>query len=353
MEEDDIYDSYEDEASDMSEPDENYALDSYEEEEPETSDVTNRIRKTSMFVNKHGNEWIAEAIQRPDPKSLWHSLWHEGEVCCLFADTNVGKSIYAVQIADEIGKEQPVLYFDFEMSDKQFQLRYTDPATNETYSFSKGFGRLEFSKDSQVLSDIDTIIEHIEAECVNYNAKVVIIDNITWLCNRSECGDAAGVLMQLLISLKKRLGLSIMVLAHTPKRCIYSALTQNSLAGSKRIANFMDSMFAIGLSKANRPQGRYIKQIKVRSCEMLYGETNVIVAELVKEGSLLQLRHTGFAAEADVMAEPDAEDEQRKESLAEIRRLLAEKKSYSEIAGELGMSKAAVGRWALKIKNAG
>ena len=62
-------------------------------------------------------------------------------------------------------------------------------------------------------------------------------------------------------------------------------LTQNSLAGSKRIANFMDSIFAIGASKKDRPSSRYIKQIKVRSCEMTYGEDNVIEVRLVKEGS--------------------------------------------------------------------
>ncbi len=51
-------------------------------------------------------------------------LWHEGEVCCLFADSNLGKSIFAVQMADEIARDQNVLYVDCELSDKQFQLRY-------------------------------------------------------------------------------------------------------------------------------------------------------------------------------------------------------------------------------------
>lgn len=50
-----------------------------------------------------------------------------------------------------------------------------------------------------------------------------------------------------------------------------------------------------------------------------------------------------FVTEAKLIAEPDADDEKRKESLAEIIRLLVEKKLYSEIAGEFGMSMATVG----------
>ncbi len=50
-----------------------------------------------------------------------------GELSCLFADSNVmGKSILAVQIADRIARTDNVLYLDFELSEKQFQLRYTN-----------------------------------------------------------------------------------------------------------------------------------------------------------------------------------------------------------------------------------
>ena len=44
----------------------------------------------------------------------------------MFADSNVGKSILAVQIADRIARTDNVLYLDFELSEKQFQLRYTN-----------------------------------------------------------------------------------------------------------------------------------------------------------------------------------------------------------------------------------
>lgn len=141
-------------------------------------------------------------------------------------------------------------------------------------------------------------------------------------------------------------GLSILVLAHTPKRNISSPLTQNSLAGSKRIANFMDSMFAIGLSKNNRPFGRYIKQIKVRSSDMMYGETNVIVAELRKDGDYIHLVHTGNSWEKNELEEPEIDDIERIEARKEILRRLDEGQSVRQIAEEMRVSSKTI--WKVK-----
>lgn len=89
--------------------------------------------KLECFIAKPANQWIEEARLRPIPKMLFGELWYEGELCILFADTNTGKSILAVQIADSISKGEPIcnfqlevapqkiVYFDFELSDKQFE----------------------------------------------------------------------------------------------------------------------------------------------------------------------------------------------------------------------------------------
>ena len=55
--------------------------------------------QVGMLTLKSANKAMADASHKPDPKQLWLTLWSEGEVCCLFADSNLGKSIYAVQIA--------------------------------------------------------------------------------------------------------------------------------------------------------------------------------------------------------------------------------------------------------------
>lgn len=304
------------------------------------TDATPATTAASVFTVRSANQWIELASQRPDPKSLWLSLWHEGEVACLFADTNMGKSIYAIQIADHVSQSRPVLYFDFEMSDKQFQLRYTDANNGSIHKFTDNFMRVEFSPVNIDVSDLSGIISHISAVVDSTKARVLIIDNISWICNRAESGDSAGELMQLLIDLKRRKNLSILVLAHTPKRNTSSKLTQNSLAESKRIANFMDSIFAIGASSIDRPAGRYIKQIKVRSSELQYGEDHVITARLIKEGDYISLQHTGFAAESELLV--DIDDELANKET--IKSLSESGMSIRMIAETLGLSKSKVQR---------
>ena len=54
--------------------------------------------------------------------------------------------------------------------------------------------------------------------------------------------------------------ISILVLAHTPKRSLDCPITSNDLAGSKRLYNFFDSVFTIGKS-AQDGGLRYVKQL--------------------------------------------------------------------------------------------
>ena len=62
-----------------------------------------------MLTVKTANVTLTDASRRPNPEPLYHELWYEGEVCCLFSDSTLGKSIYAVQLAEEIAVIQKVL----------------------------------------------------------------------------------------------------------------------------------------------------------------------------------------------------------------------------------------------------
>ena len=64
--------------------------------------------KPESFIRKTANEWIEEAKNKPAPKMLFSEFWHEGELCILFSDTNLGKTILAVQIADSIASGKPI-----------------------------------------------------------------------------------------------------------------------------------------------------------------------------------------------------------------------------------------------------
>lgn len=152
---------------------------------------------------KTANQIILEASLLPTPRALWDSFWYEGELSCLFADSNVGKSILAVQIADRIARTDNVLYLDFELSEKQFQLRYTNEH-GELYTFPDKLYRV--SIDCNQLLDAnfeEAIIGGIEQMAVQTDCKIFIIDNLTYLCCAMEKGDAAGRLMIQLNNLKR------------------------------------------------------------------------------------------------------------------------------------------------------
>ena len=289
---------------------------------------------------KSVNQAMSEASLRSNPKELFGPFWFEGEIGCLFADSNAGKSIHAVQIAEDIAKNYKVLYFDFELSDKQFQLRYTDSQGN-LHHFPATLYRVSLDPDNLANLDIpfeEAVIRDIEKAAVACEANIIIIDNISILCMQMEKGDDAAKLVQNLRALKNKYGFSILIIAHTPKRDMSRVITQNDLAGSKKLFNFIDSCFALGTS-AQGISFRYLKQIKVRNCGIQYGTDNVRVYRIEKDGALLHFVYLHDSPEHEHLKEQN-----REELKMEVKKRVGEGLSVRDISRELGISKSAVGR---------
>lgn len=319
-------------------------------------DEGNYYANTGMFVIKEANQWIEEAKNRPIPKMLFSELWFEGEVCILFADTNLGKSILAVQIGDSVSRgiaipnfkleaiAQPVLYFDFELSDKQFEMRYSDDFKDH-YKWNDNFLRVEINPDADLPNKQtfeDSLLESIEKAINNIGAKILIIDNLTYLNNDSEKGNSASTLMKVLKRLKNEYNLSILVLAHSPKRDSSKPITRNDLSGSSRLMQFCDSSFAIGESHKDSSL-RYIKQIKVRNTAQLFGTTNVIVCEIVKDVNFLKFKLLTCTYESEHLKEMSQNN--RTELIDQAKQLQTEGKSQRDIASELNISLGAVNKY--------
>ena len=290
---------------------------------------------------KTANRTILEASLLPTPRALWDSFWYEGELSCLFADSNVGKSILAVQIADRIARTDNVLYLDFELSEKQFQLRYTNEH-GETYTFPERLYRVSLDCNSLLEADFEeAIMGGIEQMALQTGCKIFIVDNLTYLCCAMEKGDAAGRLMIQLNNLKKKYGLSVLVLAHTPKRSLDCPITSNDLAGSKRLYNFFDSVFAIGKS-AQDGGLRYVKQLKVRYGTFSHDADNVIIYEIEKVDAFLQFVFRGYSTEKEHLKKlGDNESSQRD---CQILQLSRSGKSVREIASQVNCGKSTVSR---------
>ena len=290
---------------------------------------------------KTANRTILEASLLPTPRALWDSFWYEGELSCLFADSNVGKSILAVQIADRIARTDNVLYLDFELSEKQFQLRYTNEH-GKPYTFPESLYRVSLDCNSLLEADFEeAIMGGIEQMALQTGCKIFIVDNLTYLCCAMEKGDAAGRLMIQLNNLKKKYGLSVLVLAHTPKRSLDCPITSNDLAGSKRLYNFFDSVFAIGKS-AQDGGLRYVNQLKVRYGTFSHDADNVIIYEIEKVDAFLQFVFRGYSTEKEHLKKlGDNESSQRD---CQILQLSRSGKSVREIASQVNCGKSTVSR---------
>ena len=307
--------------------------------ELESSHETDNI---GMFTIRTANRTIAEAAMRPNPRQLYQELWYEGEVCCLFSDSNLGKSIYAVQMADTIATLRPVLLVDCELTDKQFQMRYTDIDTGVMHIFPELLYRAEINPNTLDVKDYETkIFHHIEAAAQHMKCNIIIIDNLTYLCNSSDKGVDAGLFMMKLMNLKKKYGWSLLIIAHTPKRSLMSPITQNDLAGSKKLYNFFDSVFAIGKS-AKDSRLRYVKQLKVRAGEFRYDSSNVIVYEIEKTDGFVHFEFKEFSTEKEHLKERT--EKEITSTHRNVLELKSQGKSTREIAAYLGLSKSKVDR---------
>ena len=298
------------------------------------------------FWNMTANDVMRIGASMEDTQSLYKELWYENEICVLFAESNVGKSILAVQIGEHIaGNGKNVVYLDYELSIKQFYKRYSNEKTGEMYLFSDKLIHPDL-RIEQICSEEE--VEERFFRLVEIKAKegvkIFILDNMTYLCKNIENGQYAMTFIKKLRGLKMQYGLSFLIIAHTPKRAVNKPIAKDDLAGSKKIMNFIDSCFAMGKSTHDRDIV-YIKQIKVREGEFVYHEDNVLLCRREKVNNFLCFVECGYATESDLL---DIKNKQRDKTEMKnlVYALYNQGYSFRKIAKEIGfISDKTVGKW--------
>lgn len=118
------------------------------------------------------NSCLEKAKSLPPLVELYPNIVLEGDLCIIFGQSGIGKTIFAMQVARDIAaKGKRVLYLDFEMSERQLALRYTTP------NFPPTFFRAELQPDT-IIGDV---LKEIENVAMANLADVLFIDNITAL----------------------------------------------------------------------------------------------------------------------------------------------------------------------------
>ena len=307
------------------------------------------------------NSMMMKEQRKPVPEILWggdgngNALWFENEFAILFGRTNTGKSLYAVQIAEHISGRlgKTVLYLDLELSMKQFQERYTS-RDGELHVWPDNLHRPDLSMIGDGLYDSDKFLPLIRRMMAKVNARVLILDNLTFLVNNGgmKAEDVKPICQEFCSWAKE--GYSILVVNHTPKIQPFTPLDINHCLGSSMLTNFVQSVFAIGTDSSNPSTGRYVKQLKSRNGRIVWDGNHVIpyVIDKTLAPTMLrfiqpvQLHQTGMdtqipiqtARECDLLK--DADNMQ----LEQIRKLHGQGMSNRKIAGELNLSPTTVGK---------
>ena len=303
-------------------------------------------KKVGIMEVKSCNQWIADSKDTPDPKLYFNDLIVEGENTVVFASSNVGKSVFCTQMAEEIAREQKVLYIDCELSAKQFQMRYTNKETGSVHLFPENFFRAEIDPELIVGTDMEAAILQSIQQAANDGITHFFVDNITFLCNDSEKGQTAGEFMMKLIKLKRKYHLTLVVIAHTPKRDRRQPITQNDLAGSAKLINFFDAGVAIGISAKDEAL-RYVLQVKVRTGKYVLTSSHVAIYRLDHRDNYTQFVFEGYGNEKEHLREKSPETDM--EDMQALVNLKAKGLSIRQIVDETGFKQTTVFR---KLKKA-
>lgn len=308
-------------------------------------------KKSPYFNIRTARERALEGQNQPEPELIFDEFHVGGEVGILFASVNVGKSIIAAQIAEMLStgksiggfvitaKMLKVLFYELELSDKQFSKRVNDFELNDNFyvaTTADSYDNLE-----NLDQFLDKKLDDIFKTAKNGKFQHIIIDNLTWLLMDAEKGKAAALFMKKLHSFNRRTGITILVVSHTPKRDFTAPITMYDLYGSSMLGNFVDHAFCIVESNAEENL-RYIKQVKVRLAEKKYGTENVMLVKIIAEGDKVYLKNVGTDNEYNHLKRVSAEVIDERDKAA--KQMSKDGKTKIEIAKELGVSQRTIYR---------
>lgn len=323
-------------------------------------------------------------------KQMFGPFWLEGEVAVLYSPPGVGKSALAVQIGEHLARGVPfppftgpvscpgifradtdgsrpahrVLYLDCELSLIQLAQRYTSVGEDGTsltdaYQFAPGYLNSKLYWDGRLIDGYtdftDMLFENLDAKIREHEATVLIVDNITFLSQRSTANASTAFrLMCLLQELKRDRFISILVVAHTPKHPEFHPITMNHLQGSVDIAKVADSIFVLGRSYLKNDL-RYVKHVKARTGQIEHGGSSVPVYRLakfdlaarlgcdnnaVRADNFLGFDFVGFDDETEHLATRPRPARARKRGRSVDRQL----KAYAKTLAGLGLSTAEIAK---------
>lgn len=306
-----------------------------------------------LFHSENMAGWKEHTKNLPIPRKLIGSLIVEGEMTFIFSQANLGKSIFSVQcgialatgnniyMGDGIeltneSEAKKVLYFDFEMP----EITMTERWGNELHD-NMFFAKIK--RGHYLEGTPKDIFSKLKEEADRIGSKTIIIDNLTAISSDLEKGEKAVLFMNEFSRIVRDDNFTIIVVSHTPKRDKTAALTIDSLAGSSKLNQIVDSMVGIGEPKNDSSGSAYIIHLKGRSGKKEFHKGNVIQTQITA-------RKDGFLYHEFVKSSSEVEALSGIKDFGIVDQSIREGVSLRAIGEPLGLSKQAVAQRIKKSK---
>lgn len=214
------------------------------------------------------------------PGSIVDSLLMEKDIMCLAGGTNVGKSVFGLQLTTSMAMGVPfmghfnvpspkrVLHAQFELKDESFtgMLQATSGHLLEKYPVEAPL----FDQNCTILSDgqrdnFTDKYDKIEANLQHKDYDVVVIDNVYCSTEKDLSKNSSVVeLLRRIVNIKQKYNISLVLINHHKKMEIQTPLDVSHILGGSAYTNHMDHITQMASTK--RSDGiKVMKITKVRS----------------------------------------------------------------------------------------
>lgn len=296
---------------------------------------------------------IDSIINNPDnyseDESVFGEYIHQGDLALIVGDTNSGKTLLALDIA--LANNDSLCYWDEPMSSIRRKTIYIDGEHNDSQIARRYGGLLDCSSGGLVRGkftgmELDTCLEDRlfaikELIGENKDTKLLVIDNLMCLMDSGTSVRQAKQAVQELKRIKEFYGLTIILVVHLNKHSGKKPIEVQDIMGSSVIANYADSIVAVGNS-CEGDNVKYLKHLKSRST---IKTSEVAIMEIV-EDPYLHFEFREYDMEENHLPQKFVSRSSISPSIGEeVFRLREHGLTVRNIAGQLGLSKSAVGRF--------
>lgn len=237
-----------------------------------------------------------EAMEQVDDdysKPLLGPLMHQGDVVGLVAESNVGKTIFAMQLAEfwTSGKfpiaglenkagQQKVAFLSAEMTDTQMKRRYSNE-TGNVYKFSDNLIYVDknLENEEKMKAMVKMVVKKVKPT-------MIIIDSLCQVAD-SDMTKMTQVkpLIKYFKEIAKENNVTFLIILHTKKRSAVDRkkdkMDKYSLYGSSAITNMFDALWA--LDQGLRENVKILTQVKSRDGEFVFNNDNALIMSIVKD----------------------------------------------------------------------